>query len=107
MLRARVKTRAVWEILLRRNMTQNELAKKAGITSGHLSQLINGDRLPTPSVRKKLLDALAPIEFDDIFDIEEVPAVRGNGVREQTGPGDAGERATHPGAHDRTQVRQR
>ncbi|MCH9037497.1 MAG: helix-turn-helix transcriptional regulator [Chloroflexi bacterium] len=80
MLRAKVKAQALWKIILRRNMTQNQLAKKAGITSGHLSQLINGDRLPSPAVRRKLLEALDPLEFDDIFEIQEVPGVRGDGA---------------------------
>ena len=80
MLRARVKTIAIWEILLRRNMTQNDLARQAKITSGHLSQLLKGDRSPTPGVRKKLMDALDPVEFDDIFEIQEVPDGRGNGA---------------------------
>ena len=80
MLRVKVTAQALWEIILRWNMTQNQLAKRAGITSGHLSQLINGDRLPSPAVRRKLLEALDPLEFDDIFEIQEVPAVRGDGA---------------------------
>ena len=83
MLRTRVKNRSVWEILARRNMTQNQLAKKAGITSGHLSQVINSERFPSPAVRQRLLDALAPVEFDEIFEIEEIPSRRGNGARGQ------------------------
>ncbi len=73
MLRVRVKTQVVWEILLRKNMSQNDLGKAAGISSGHISQLINGARCPTPTVRRKLLDALAPADFDTIFAIEEGP----------------------------------
>ena len=76
MLRVRVKTKAVWEILLRRNMTQNELAKLVEVSSGHLSQLVNGERCPSAPVRRKILTALSPAKFDDVFQIEEV--TRGN-----------------------------
>ena len=37
---------AVWEQLNRRNMTQNDLARAAGITSGYLSLLMSGKRFP-------------------------------------------------------------
>ena len=106
MLRVRVKTRAVWEMLLRRNMTQNDLAKQAKLSSGHLSQLINGERFPSPAVRRKLMEALDQVDFDDIFEIEEVPGGTGNGLQ-QAGPGDAGERAEDPGAAYRTGIPQR
>ena len=46
--RVRLNPDAVWEHLSRRNMTQNELARAAGITSGHLSLLMNGKRSPSP-----------------------------------------------------------
>ena len=81
MLRVRIRSRAVWEILTRRNMTQNDLAKVADLGSGHLSQIINGERFPSPPVRQRLLDALAPAKFDEIFEIEDAPSRRGNGSR--------------------------
>ena len=71
MLRVKVKTRAIWRLLVRRNMTQNDLARKAGISSGHLSMMVNGERHPSAYVRRKMLEALAPVEFDEIFEIEE------------------------------------
>ena len=80
MLRVRVKTKAVWEILLRRNMTQNELAKLVEVSSGHLSQLVNGERGPSAPVRRKMLAALSPAKFDDIFEIEEVARGNRNGT---------------------------
>ena len=36
----------VWELLNRLNMTQNELARLVGTSSGYLSQLMSGDSLP-------------------------------------------------------------
>ncbi len=95
MLRVRLKKRAVWEMLLRKNMTQNDLARKAKLNTGHLSQIINGDRFPSAVVRRKLMEALSTADFDAIFEIEEVPDVR-DGLH-QGGAGDAGERAEDPG----------
>jgi transcriptional regulator with XRE-family HTH domain len=55
----------------RLNISQNELARQCGLTSGHLSQLLSGQRFAGPTVRAKLLAALAAFEFDELF--EEVP----------------------------------
>ena len=49
------------------NMTQNELALLLGISSGHLSRLINGRRCPSPSMRRRLMDVLDCSEFDELF----------------------------------------
>ena len=77
MLYARLKGQALWGILVRRNMSQNELARKAGLSSGYLSQLVRGDRFPSPAVRRKLLKALALRGFDDLFEIVTPPPARG------------------------------
>ncbi len=66
LMTASLKPRAVWERLNRLNMTQNELARLAGISSGYLSQLMTGKRHPGPETRRGLLQALAA-EFDDLF----------------------------------------
>ena len=58
---------AVWDRLNRLNMTQNELARLLGISSGHLSRLVNGRRSPSPSMRRRLMDVLACNEFDELF----------------------------------------
>lgn len=62
-----VRAEAVWDRLDRLNMTQNELADLLGISSGHLSRLINGRRCPSPSMRRSLMDALGCSEFDELF----------------------------------------
>ncbi len=106
MLRVKVKTRAVWELLARKNMTQNELGRRAEVSSGHLSQLINGERFPSPAVRQRLMNALAPVDFDDIFEIKEESDGRGNGANEPRTEGASRGRAADSGAADRTGVRQ-
>ncbi len=44
--RSRLDPWKVWPILNRQNLSQNELAKMSGISSGYLSQLITGTLLP-------------------------------------------------------------
>ena len=43
-----LKAAAVWELLDQLDMSQNELARQCGITSGYLSHLMNGRRSPSP-----------------------------------------------------------
>ena len=62
----------VWELLNRLNMTQNELAGLAGISSGYLSQLMSGTRCPSPELRRRLMDVLGVTHFDDLFILEVV-----------------------------------
>ena len=63
---------AVWKLLNRLNMSQGELARRAGISPGYLSQLLSGQRCPSPEVREHLMAALGVRRFDDIFVIEKV-----------------------------------
>ena len=70
-LTVRLNASAVWERLNRLNMTQNELARLSGITSGFLSQMMTGKRGPGPGTRRGLLRALEGASFDDLFILEE------------------------------------
>ena len=70
--RAKLNPRAVWELLNRLNMTQNELARLAGISSGYLSQMMSGQRCPSPKTRQRLMDALGVTRFEDLFILEQV-----------------------------------
>ena len=65
--RVMLRAEAVWDRLSRLNMSQNELADLLGISSSHLSRLINGRRCPSPSMRRHLMDALGCSEFDELF----------------------------------------
>lgn len=62
----------VWEFLNRFNMSQNELARLAGISSGYLSQLMSGTRCPSAELRRRLVEALGVTDFDDLFILEVV-----------------------------------
>ena len=68
--RVRLKADALWDLMDRRNISQNELACAAGTTSGYLSLLASGKRSPSPSMRRKLLSALGDPSFDDLFMVE-------------------------------------
>ena len=70
-VKVRMNQTAVLRAMARRNMSQNMLAIRAGISSGYISQLMCGTRYPSPMVREKLQDVLDPLTFDDIFIIEE------------------------------------
>ena len=70
--RVKLNPHRVWEILDRRNMTQNELARLLDTSSSYLSQLMSGHRRPSAAFRKKLMDALGVSDFDDLFDLEAV-----------------------------------
>ncbi len=51
---AEVDRHAVFARLNAHGITQNEAARRAGISSGHLSQIVNGLRDPSPGVLKRL-----------------------------------------------------
>ena len=62
----------VWELLNRLNMSQNELARLAGISSGYLSQLMTGTRRPSAELRRRLMKVLRVTHFEDLFILEAV-----------------------------------
>ncbi len=48
----------VWQQMDDLGVSQNEVARRAGISSGHLSQIMNGQRSPSATVLRKLHGAL-------------------------------------------------
>ena len=73
--RVKLNPHAVWELLNRLNMTQNELATRVGTSSGYLSQLMSGTRCPSADMRKRLMEvfsALGVTRFEDLFILEAV-----------------------------------
>ena len=63
---------AVSRLLDELNMSQNELARRCGITPGHHSLLMNGKRGPSPKLRRRLQQVLGVSNFDDLFTIRPV-----------------------------------
>ena len=70
--RVKLNPHAVWELLNRLNMTQNELATRVGTSSGYLSQMMSGTRCPSAEMRKRLMEALGVTRFEDLFVLEAV-----------------------------------
>ncbi len=48
----------IWQRMDELDVSQNEVARRAGISSGHLSQIMNGQRSPSAVVLRKLHGAL-------------------------------------------------
>ena len=69
--RVRLKAEGVWSILNHIHMSQNQLAHVVGTSSGYLSQLLNGQRNPSPKMRRRLLQALGNPPFDEVFILED------------------------------------
>jgi transcriptional regulator with XRE-family HTH domain len=65
-----LKTEVVREHLIRRNISQNNLALQAGVSQGYLSQLLHNQRHPGPQVRERLMSALKVRRFDELFTLE-------------------------------------
>ncbi|MEW6536422.1 MAG: helix-turn-helix transcriptional regulator [Candidatus Auribacterota bacterium] len=62
----------IQEILVRKNKSQNWLAKKLQISTGYMSQLTAGSRNPSPELREKLMGMFPDKDFDDLFVIETI-----------------------------------
>ena len=62
---------AVWVLLDHLEMSQNELARRCGVTSGYLSHLMNGRRSQSSRVRRRMQEVLGVDDFHVLFVIEE------------------------------------
>ena len=71
MNRVRLNAKAFWDAIARENMSQNEFAAKLGISSGYMSQLVCGTRYPSPRLRRRILESLDNLIFDDLFVLED------------------------------------
>ena len=56
--------------MVRRNISQNGLARAVHVTSGYMSQLFRGDRSPSPELRERLQQFLHIDDFDRLFRID-------------------------------------
>lgn len=57
--------------LIRKNQSQNWLAYRMDISSGYMSQLMDGSRHPSGKLRQRLMDIFSECEFGDLFLIKE------------------------------------
>ena len=71
MIKVKLNRTAIQVAMAKRNMSQNMLAIKVGISSGYISQLMSEARYASPKVRQTILETFSPLTFDDIFIIQE------------------------------------
>jgi len=53
--------------LIRKNMSQNVFAKRVGVSSGYMPQLMDGTRNPSPGCRQRLMDVFPECRFEELF----------------------------------------
>ncbi len=70
-MKVKLNRSAIKTVLVKRNISQNMLATGMGISSGYFSQMVCGTRYPSAKVRQRILDALVPMTFDDLFVIQD------------------------------------
>ncbi len=61
-----VRAEAVWERMVRLNLTQNGFARAVGRSSGYISLVLNGRRRASAGLRESMLRVLHA-RFDDLF----------------------------------------
>lgn len=66
-----LKSRELKKILIKKNKSQNWFAYRLEISSGYMSQLMDGSRSPSPRLREKIMNYLPDHQFDDLFLILE------------------------------------
>jgi len=67
-----LKSKEIKKILIRKNKSQNWFAYKLEISSGYMSQLMDGSRNPSPKLRERIMKKLPEHKFDDLFEIKEI-----------------------------------
>ncbi len=70
MVRVSLNRQALEIAITRRNISQNALAQKLGVSKSYLSQVITGKREPSASMRRRILEYLRDYTFDDLFILE-------------------------------------
>ena len=65
--RWKLNPREVWHRLERLGLSQNDLARRAGVSSGYLSRLMNRTRCPSARTCRRLEEALGCPGFDGLF----------------------------------------
>lgn len=71
-MKANLRSETIKRILCRKNKTQNWLAHRLEISTGYMSQLMEGVRNPSPKLRERIMSCLPECAFDDLFEIKEL-----------------------------------
>jgi transcriptional regulator with XRE-family HTH domain len=70
--------RSILSDLVKLNISQNDFARRCGISSGFMSQLLSGARHAGPKTRRQVMAALPTAKFEDLF--EDVQAGDSDGL---------------------------
>jgi len=70
-MRVYLRNKEIEKILIRKNKSQNWFAHKLEVSSGYMSQLMDGSRNPSPRLRERIMNYLQDYKFDDLFLILE------------------------------------
>lgn len=62
-----LKNKALNLYLTKKNKSQNWLAYRLELSSGYMSQLMDGSRHPSPKLRERIMNVLPDLSFDDLF----------------------------------------
>ena len=68
-VKARLNAVAFWDLLSRLNLSKNEVAELVCLSTGYLSQVLNGRRNASPATRRRLQEVLG-VGFDELFIVE-------------------------------------
>ncbi len=67
----RLDAAALWTRLAMLNRSQNWLAREIGVSPSYVSMLVNGERSPSGSIRRRMLKVLGVDHFNNLFTMEE------------------------------------
>ncbi|MFZ5801647.1 MAG: XRE family transcriptional regulator [Candidatus Omnitrophota bacterium] len=65
-----LKAKDIKKRLIRKNKSQNWLAYRLEVSSGYMSQLMDGSRSPSPKLRERIMNQFPESGFDDLFVIK-------------------------------------
>jgi len=66
-----LRNKEIKKILIRKNKSQNWFAHRLEVSSGYMSQLMDGSRNPSPKLRERIMNNLPEYKFDKLFEIKE------------------------------------
>jgi len=67
MFKFSLRQKTVLNYLAKKNLSQNWLARRLGISSGYMSQVLTGKRNLSPCMRAKFLKHFETLTFEDLF----------------------------------------
>ena len=69
-----VEPQPVWDLQDRLKVSQNELARLLGLSTGFMSQLLNGTRYPSPRTQRRIQRFFGDVSPDELFIVVEPDA---------------------------------